>query len=203
MRRIRKDYTGQQFGSWTVIGYSHAKGARSIWNIRCECGETRQYDMQTLREGRSKSCGCKSDCALRHGKSSQPIYQLWAGMITRCTNPNHTAFARYGGRGITVSGRWMVFDNFYADMGDRPEGKSLDRIDNDGNYEPANCRWATAEEQARGRRNKQTGERYVYPQVRGYLLRIRPNGKTLFEEKFGTLQEAIDSRNSFYSSRAG
>ena len=85
-------------------------------------------------------------------KNDHPLYWLWHGMHQRCANPKHVSFASYGGRGISVCERWSKFDNFLADMGHRPPGRSLDRINNDGNYEPSNCRWATTAEQLKNRR---------------------------------------------------
>lgn len=88
----------------------------------------------------------------RHGYFGTPTYESWCAMKKRCLNPRHPAFARYAGRGISICDRWMAFENFLADMGERPAGTSLDRIDNSGGYEPGNCRWATRSEQNRNTR---------------------------------------------------
>ena len=93
--------------------------------------------------------------AVRHGMRSTSTYSSWANILQRCTNQNSQAYERYGGRGITVCDRWRnSFENFYADMGERPEGTSIDRINNDSNYEPGNCRWATSTEQNNNRRER-------------------------------------------------
>lgn len=163
----RIDLTGQTFGRLTVTGY-HG-GARTPsgsithrWACRCACGAMRAIVAAKLRSGHVRSCGClrvemTSARFTTHGaapvRGRSATYRSWAAMIMRCENPARWQFKYYGGRGITVCARWRAdFAAFLADMGERPEGCTLDRVDNDGNYEPGNCRWATLAEQARNSR---------------------------------------------------
>jgi hypothetical protein len=124
----------------------------------CDCGVSKTYQGCDLRSGHTKSCGCLSAEVAgartrTHGLSTTRTYKVWAEMLQRCANPKNENFQNYGGRGISVCDRWREsFENFLADMGERPTGTTLDRKENDGNYEPSNCRWATRAEQARNNR---------------------------------------------------
>ena len=149
-----KDLTGQKFGRLVALEPTEKKkGGAIVWRCRCDCGNIHYSTSHNLRYN-ILSCGClqrerASEANTTHGMSRTKIYKIWQQMIQRCENPNDKNYKYYGGRGIKVCECWHSFENFYADVGDPPEGKSLDRWpNNNGNYEPANWRWATKIEQA-------------------------------------------------------
>lgn len=146
------DLRGHRYGRLFVQSLHDIVDSRAVWDCLCDCGNTINVKSTRLRKGVTRSCGCiRRERAIyqntTHGMSKTKIYMTWATMINRCANETHTSWKYYGARGITVYDRWKTFENFYEDMGDVPEGKTLDRIDPDGHYEPANCRWATWSEQ--------------------------------------------------------
>ncbi len=151
---------GKRYGKLTVIsedGRSNIGGC--MWLCKCDCGNTKRTAGINLQSGNTNSCGCLQrerckEALTKHGRSKRCTeYYSWVNMKTRCYNQKCADYKDYGGRGITVCDRWLnSFENFLADMGEKPKGCSIDRIITNGNYEPGNCRWSTDLVQSRNKR---------------------------------------------------
>lgn len=148
----------ERFSRWLTLGADFIVGAKTFAVCQCDCGTIAVVSRNMLHTGHSKSCSClqkevvSARCA-KHRMSTTKLYQVWASMIRRCHSPTAKAYSSYGGRGIHVCDRWRdSFEAFVADMGPRPTGHSVERINNNGNYEPSNCRWATNKEQSLNKR---------------------------------------------------
>lgn len=165
MGRKLLDIRGKRFGHLEVI--ARTVGKIGYWSCRCSCGVFKDISGSSLRRGVTLSCGCMRSEMIaasntKHGHTNfrgyrSKTYSVWAGMKKRCSNPKAAFYANYGGRGIKVCERWQDFRNFLADMGEAQEGMSIDRVDVNGNYEPGNCKWSTAKEQATNRRPRGSG----------------------------------------------
>jgi hypothetical protein len=207
MGRFR-DLTGERFGRLLVHkadGYN--KHHQLYWLCECDCGKHKHVLGYSLRNGVTQSCGClhKETTAainLKHGMTRTPIYGQWHSMMQRCYDKNSQAYDRYGARGITVCDRWHDFENFYADMGDKPEGMSLERGDNDDQYSPENVKWATTKEQANNRRSSKfiehDGKRMTIAQ---WADHVGIEMRTLWSRlKRGIpMAEALESRDRRYN----
>ena len=151
---MKLDLTGQRFGKLIVVKEDGKIGEYTAWLCKCDCGKMKRVRINALRSGSTKSCGCgvgemARKRTIKYSVRNNKLYHVWYGMVDRCKNPKHKFYHRYGGRGICVCDEWIDYDMFatWALANGYKEGLSIDRINNDGNYEPSNCRWATTKEQ--------------------------------------------------------
>jgi len=157
------DMAGKRFGKLLVLDRAPVAG-KAHWQCVCDCGARTVVAGPNLRFGHTKSCGCiRSDKAVKHGQARRskraPEFSVWAGMLSRCRNPNNKSYPNYGGRGITVCARWHDFANFLTDMGSRPSAAhTIERVNNSLGYGPDNCVWATRDVQANNQRPRRRAQ---------------------------------------------
>ena len=179
------DLTGERFGRLVVLHREPNKTfGNTLWFCRCDCGNTSIAQGGTLRNGGILSCGClHREKATTHGMEGTPTYYVWSAMKSRCDNQKNKSYPDYGGRGIKYCPQWQRFEQFLADMGMKPDGLSLERINNNLGYEPSNCKWATPKEQ---RRNTRANKYYEF---RGVVKTL-----TAWAEEFPITVETLRSR---------
>lgn len=200
-----KNVLGQRFGHLVVKSYEGIESRKAMWGCTCDCGGTLKVRGNSLLTGRTKSCGClqvstRVTANTKHGMRSSRTYNIWLGMVQRATNPNNPATSYYKERGIGVCEDWLEFKNFLKDMGEAPEGLTLDRVNNDEGYKLANCRWATRSMQTINRgmfRNNKTGFRGVsFSNSKGvYSAYVNVNNKGYYLGNFPTKEAAALAYN--------
>ena len=198
---VKIDLKGQKFGKLMVIEKAgKSKHGHLMYKCMCDCGNIKNVRSASLRNGNTQSCGCfNKDSHIIHGMSKTPTFSTWRGMINRCRNQNYPNYSLYGGRGIMVCERWLKFVNFFKDMGEKPEGLTIDRKNNDLGYFKDNCRWTTRAEQSRNQRpskRNKTGVRGFYwnKKLNKYHVQIMVNYKHIHVGFYRTIKEATAFR---------
>ena len=201
-----KDEVGKKYGRLQVISRAISFNGKATWFCSCSCGGVHIASGDSLRTGKVKSCGCyrmSGEAVKTHGQGAcsrgvSPTYKSWQEMKGRCDNPRHTSYSNYGGRGITYVPEWSKFEQFFADMGARPPGMSLDRIDNLLGYSKDNCKWSDRVEQNNNRRNVQLieyrGQRRSLTEWCRELDIPYPRTRRRFVEKRESFESAIMPR---------
>lgn len=194
------EMVGERFGRLIVIEKDHNQNRGTYWKCQCDCGNIKSVRGDHLQGGKTKSCSClRKTRAITHNMTNTGTYEAWEHIKQRCSNHKDKGFHNYGGRGIKVCNRWLKFENFYEDMGNRPEGLTIERKNNELGYYKENCKWATYTEQARNKRikkNNKTGVTGIHwnKKTQKYCVQIRANNKTMHVGLFTNIEEAINAR---------
>jgi hypothetical protein len=208
--KLPKMASGQRYGRLTALEfYGRERHGWAIWSFRCDCGVEFTALAANARFGTTKSCGC---ARTKHGMAGTQEYHSWIGMLSRCRDQNNSGYKDYGGRGISVCAKWTKFENFLADMGLKPSAShSIDRINNNGNYEPGNCKWSTPKEQAANQRPKTLDRRLSVKSTSGFTgvrqnhegrwqVRVMTNGARRHLGCFDRIEDAVAAREKFKAS---
>lgn len=195
---VARDLTGQTFGLLTVQSRAPNRDGNVMWACTCACGGSIDFRADRLLDKYMSSCGCRVGAT--HNMSGTSEYGIWINMRDRCNNPFNQNYHRYGGRGIYVCDSWdESFINFYADMGDRPEGMSIDRIDNNKGYSPDNCRWATNLQQSVNKnpiKGTVSGHRGVYRHGAKWRVTLMANGVKHVIGSYTDIDDAVAARRA-------
>lgn len=190
------DLTGRRFGKLTVVSRAENRHGKTVWNCECDCGGNSEVYGTHLKRGNTKSCGCLSaeltgQRNTKHGMSHTKTFRTWTAMRDRCNNKNNPRYSDYGGRGISICSRWCDYANFLSDMGDRPDGMTIDRIDNNLGYSPDNCRWATYKEQNNNRRTAKSSKGALLVSPDGVRYEVEAGNVYRFTKEHGLIHECV------------
>jgi hypothetical protein len=214
----KQNLIGQVFGQLTVIATAPSRNGLSHWICQCTCGNSSEVSQSNLKKGTTKSCGCfrkvvaKENMKTRfvtHGDHGTRLHSLWLGMRKRCYTTSSTAYAQYGGKGITVSSHWDSYENFkaWALQNGYVDGLSLDRINSSGNYTPRNCRWVSVEAQIRNRRktSKPSSSTYIgvswHARSQTWVAHVTVTKRTYLVGYFDDEVSAAQARDAYITSR--